>query len=309
MQPMGKWLVGLAKEILGLTYDLFKLMIPVIMLVKAIEELGGIDYISAALGPVMDLVGLPATMGLVWATTMIVNIYGGMIIFVSMPLTEPLSVAQVTVLGTMMLVAHTLPIEGRIAQKAGVSFLYLLALRIGGALVLGFILHQIYSYGNFLSQTNEALWTPAPLLDDSLQAWAMGQLVTLLQVFVIIAILVVFLRLLKWSGIEKLFARALQPVLRFLGLGERTTSITIIGMTLGLTYGGGLLINEAKKGDISKRDIFGSMSLLAVCHSLIEDTLLIVLIGGDLSGILFARVLFAAMLIALIMRLLPKPGN
>ena len=90
MQPMGKWLAGLAREIVGITYDLFKLMIPVIVLVKVIEELGGIDYISAALGPVMDLVGLPASMGLVWATTMIVNIYGGMIIFVTMPLDEPI---------------------------------------------------------------------------------------------------------------------------------------------------------------------------------------------------------------------------
>ncbi len=306
MQSMGKWLTGLAREIVGITYDLFKLMIPVIILVKVIEQLGGIDYISAALGPVMDLVGLPASMGLVWATTMIVNIYGGMIIFVTMPMTEPLSVAQVTVLGTMMLLAHSLPIEGRISQKAGIGLFYTLSLRIIGALVLGFILHQIYSSGDYLSQTNEALWTPAPVLDNSLQAWAMGQLVTLFQVFVIIAILVVFLRALKWSGIENLFARALQPILRFLGLGERTTSITIIGMTLGLTYGGGLLINEAKKGDISKRDIFGSMSLLAVCHSLIEDTLLIMLIGGDLWGILFARMLFAALLIALIMRLLPR---
>ena len=306
MHPIVKWLVNLAKEIVGLTYDLFKLMIPVIILVKVIEELGGIDYISAALGPVMDLVGLPASMGLVWATTMIVNIYGGMIIFVTMPLDEPMSVAQVTVLGTMMLVAHSLPIEGRIAQKAGVSLMYTLALRIFGALVLGIILHQIYSYGDYLSQANEALWQPTANTDDSLEAWIIGQLITLAQIFVIIAILVVFLKLLKWSGIENLFARALQPVLRFLGLGKRTTSITIIGMTLGLTYGGGLLINEAKKGDISKRDIFGSLSLLAVCHSLIEDTLLIVLIGGDLTGILYARLIFSALLIAVIMRLLPR---
>ncbi len=309
MQPLTKWLTALVKEIIGISYDLFKLMIPVIILVKMIQELGGIEYISAALGPVMDLVGLPASMGLVWATTMIVNMYGGMIIFVTMPQAETLSVAQVTVLGTMMLMAHSLPIEGRISQKAGIGFLYTLALRIGGALVLGFILHQIYSSGNYLSQTNQALWKPAPVLDDSLQAWGIAQLVTLFQVFVIIAILVVFLRVLKWSGIEKLFARALQPVLRLLGLGKRTTSITIIGMTLGLTYGGGLLINEAKKGDISKRDIFGSMSLLAVCHSLIEDTLLIVLIGGDLTGILYARMLFAVVLIAIIMRLLPRSPN
>ena len=86
-----------------------------------------------------------------------------------------------------------------------------------GALVLGFILHQIYSSGNYLSQTNEALWKPAPVLDDSLQAWAMGQLVTLFQVFVIIAILVVFLRALKWSGIENLVRSCLAACFEVFG--------------------------------------------------------------------------------------------
>lgn len=85
-----------------------------------------------------------------------------------------------------------------------------------------------------------------------------------------------------------------------MGLSERTTTITIVGVTLGLTYGGGLLINEAKKGDLTKMDVFGSLSLLALCHSLIEDTLLIMLLGADLSGILYARLIFSVILITLI---------
>jgi hypothetical protein len=299
---LGTELMQLSREIISLTFNLFKLMIPVILIVKFIEEMGGIAYISMVLGPLMDLVGLPAEMGLVWATTMVVNIFGGMILFVSMPTPEPLSVAQVTVLGSMMLVAHSLPIEGRIAQKAGVSIVYTTLLRFGGALLLGFILHKVYSSGDYLSQTNVALWSPQVVTDDSLAAWAIGQLQTLVQIFMIISVLVSFLKLLKLSGIEKLFAWVLQPLLWLLGLGQRTTSITIIGMTLGMTYGGGLLIAEAKKGDISGRDVFGSLTLLALCHSLIEDTLLLMLLGGDLSGLLYARVLFAAVMVAVITR-------
>ena len=51
---------------------------------------------------------------------------------------------------------------------------------------------------------------------------------------------------------------------------------------------------------MAKMDVFGSLSLLALCHSLIEDTLLIMLPGADLSGILYARLLFSIMLITLI---------
>jgi hypothetical protein len=294
------WLSTLIKEIFFITYNLFKLMIPIIIIVKIIEELGGIKYIAMALEPVMQLVGLPASMGLVWATTMITNIYGGMIIFMSSASNESLSVAQVTILGSMMLLAHALPIEVRIAQKAGVRIIFTLILRIGGALLLGFLLLKIYNSGDYLSQANTPLWKPPQITDDSLSTWIISQIKMLFQVFIIISILVVFLKLLKLSGIEKLFALILKPLLKILGLSEKTTSITIVGITLGLTYGGGLLINEANKGELSKMDVFGSISLLAIGHSLIEDTLLIMLLGADLSGILYARILFSVILIAVI---------
>jgi len=298
-------LILLVKEIVSISFDLFKIMIPIIILVKIIEELDGIKYIALVLEPLMQLVGLPASMGLVWATTMLTNIYGGMIIFISNT-NEPLSVAQVTVLGSMMLLAHGLPIEVRIAQKAGIRVLFTLFLRIAGALLLGFLLFKFYSIGGFLIENNHALWKPQIITDTSLLAWGLNQLKVLAQVFAVIAVLVIFLRLLKLSGIEKLLMLVLKPLLNILGLSEKTTSISIIGITLGLTYGGGLLINEAKKGAISKLDILGSLSLLALCHSLIEDTLLIMLLGADLSGILYFRVVFSLIVIAIFVRIIKR---
>ncbi len=299
------WANALTKEIFSISFDLYKLMIPIILLVKIIEELGGIEYISMALSPLMQWLGLPASMGLVWAATMLTNIYAGMIIFVSMP-TDALSVAQVTVLGSMMLVAHSLPIELRVVQKVGVRLLYTLLLRVASALLLGFLLHHIYSAGDYLSQANQSLWNPIVAVDPSIGAWLLNQLKILFQIFWVIAALVVFLKLLKLSGIEKLFIVLLKPILKLLGLSEKTASISIIGMTLGLTYGGGLLIHQAKQGNVSKLDLFGAMSLLSICHGLIEDTLLIMLLGADLSGILFARVLFSIILIALLVRIVRR---
>lgn len=302
LNPLSLYLKKLGIEIFTITYDLFKIMIPIIIFVKIIEEFGGIQYIAIALEPIMRFVGLPASMGLVWATTMLTNIYGGMIIFISNT-NEPLSVAQVTILGSMMLLAHGLPIEVRIAQKAGVRLFFTLLLRIGGALLLGFLLYKLYDAGNWLTQTNHAIWSPQIETDKSLLAWAINQLKTLGQVFIVIAVLVIFLKVLKFSGIEKLLALLLKPLLKIIGLSEKTISISIIGITLGLTYGGGLLINEAKKGNISQLDVFGSLSLLAICHSLIEDTLLIMLLGADLSGILYIRVIFSLIIITVLIRI------
>ena len=279
-------------------------MIPIIIIVKIIEELGGIEYIAMALEPFMQLVGLPASMGLVWASTMLTNIYGGMIIFISMANQESLTVAQVTVLGSMMLIAHALPIELRIIQKAGVRFLYVFLLRVIGALLIGFILHHIYSAGDYLNQANQAIWNPVLNEDKSLLAWVLNQLKTFSQVFIIIAVLMTFLKLLKISGIENIIASGLQPLLRLIGLSKNTTSITIIGVLLGIIYGGGLLINEAKSGRVSKTEVFGSLTLLALLHSVIEDTILILLLGAHISGALFFRVLFALILTSIIIRLI-----
>lgn len=298
-----KWLKSLLFDIFSMSYNLFKLMIPVIIIVKIIDEMGGIEIIGGFLEPIMNLVGLPASMGLVWASTLLSNIYGGMIIYVTMAIEQPLSVAQVTVLGAMMLFAHALPIELRIAQKAGVRILYLFALRVGGAILLGILLHNIYASGNYLEQTSVSLFIPEINPDKSLLGWILLQLKTFFKIFLVISVLVIFLSLLRLSGIEKLMAWLLKPILKILGLSEKTTSITIIGITLGIIYGSSLLIKEAQSGNISKLDVFGSLTLLALCHSIIEDTLLILLLGADISGALYFRVLSALILTTILIRL------
>ena len=128
-----------------LSLALFKQMVPAIIVVKLLEELGLVPWIGAALAPLMTLVGLPEELGLVWATAMLSNIYAGMVVYIGLADTIPtLTGAQVTVLATLMLVAHGLPVEARIAQLARVRLRATLILRIGGALLFGAVLDRLY---------------------------------------------------------------------------------------------------------------------------------------------------------------------
>ena len=115
-------------------------------------------------------------------------------------------------------------------------------------------------------------------------------------------VLLTLLKILRAIGVEQAISYLLQPVLKVLGISPKATTITIIGITLGLSYGGGLLIREAESGKVDAADIFAAISLLGLCHSLIEDTLLIMLMGADLSGILWARLLFAVVVVAILAR-------
>ncbi|CAK2896787.1 Nucleoside transporter/FeoB GTPase Gate domain-containing protein [Vibrio crassostreae] len=294
----------LLKEIFDVTSTLFRIMIPIIIVIKVIEELGGIVILSEWLSPIMESVGLPKEMGLVWATTILTNIYAGLIILISSDV--PLTVAQASVLGSMMLLAHSLPIEGAIARKAGVSWLATLSVRVGGSLVLAWLLNLSYQYGDLLNYPATVLWQPEVSTDTSYLAWALDQIKSFAVIFMVISALLLLLKILKLVGIEKLMAVMLRPFLRLLGISKDATNLTIIGITLGLSFGGGLLINEAKNGHISARDVFTAIMLLNLLHSLIEDTLLILLIGADFYTIFWGRLVFSVLVIALISNVIKR---
>ncbi|MEE4255329.1 MAG: nucleoside recognition domain-containing protein [Desulfuromusa sp.] len=289
-------------DALHASVELFKIIIPISIATRFLQQWGIVDQLGLLLGPVMELVGLPGQLGLVWATGMVTSIYGGMVVFASVAPGLELSVAQVTVLGSMILVAHGLPVELRIAQKAGTRFRAMALIRIGGALLFGWLLHMGYQLSGTLQQANHALWNPAKV-EPAWSAWVIAELRNVVMIFVIILGLMTFLRVLKKLGISDLMTRLLEPVLAVLGMGREAAPITIIGMTLGLSYGGGLIIQEAQSGRLNQRDIFSSVALMGLCHSIFEDTLLVMVLGAHVSGIFWGRLLFSLLAVFLLARM------
>jgi len=147
-------------EAFEISGSLFRIMIPLIVIVKILQETGGVAFLGKLLAPVMEIVGLPGSMGLVWATAMVVNIYAAMIVFISLIAANPLTVAQTTVLALMILVAHNLPVELRIAQKAGVRLRYMAVLRLCGAFLFGWLTFRIYHLGGWLQGLNTTKLMP-----------------------------------------------------------------------------------------------------------------------------------------------------
>lgn len=302
LAPLFGTVGNLLREAAKVYWTLLKVMVPALLIVKALEMLGMIELLSQWLSPLMSPLGLPEPLSVVWAATLLTNIYTGLVIFFEVTRDTPLTVAQVTVLGVLMAVGHSLPIEGAVARMAGVPWWLTVLLRAGGAWLLGWLLHLSYSWGGWLQHANQVVWEPA-VQDATLTAWLQGQAVTLATIFVVIFALMSLLKLLRWLGVERLIHKLLYPLLRLLGIGPAAANITVIGITLGLTFGAGLLLREARSGRLTPRDIVLTLCFLGLCHSLIEDTLLIMLMGADLSGLLWARLAFALLIIAVLARL------
>jgi len=298
----------LIHDIIAVSVPLFKLMIPVIIIVKILEEIGAVALLGQALSPFMAAIGLPEEMGMVWAATIATNIYGGFFVLYSLTDPSSFSTAQMTVLGALMLMAHGLPIEARIAQKAGVRLRSVLFLRIVGGYFMAWLLHIWYTTANYLQEPATIFWQPQSQAAD-LWSWAVGQLEGLLAVQVIIVMLLTGLKIIKLVGIERLLQALLRPILKLMGIGKEATTIALVGVTLGLSFGGGLLIKEAHSGKVSKRDIFAAITLLGFCHSIIEDTLVIMLIGAHLSGVLWFRLAFSMIMTWFMVQLMDRSND
>ena len=285
-----KLATSLIRDAGSMYWDLLKAMVPVMIVVRVGVEFGLIDVVAQGFAPLMELLGLPAATGLVWAAGMLVNTYAAAAVLIGVFPGLDLTVAQVTVLLSMLLFAHALPVEQTISRRAGISFIFSTALRIGGALLYGAILNGIYTWGGWLQQPATLSWLPTSGdVNAPWAEWAQNAVTSLFWLFWLILALVVVLKVLDVLRVTALLQRLLTPVLRLMGISEQAASLTMVGALLGLSFGGGLIIKEARKGHLAPRDIVLSLSFMALCHSLIEDTLFMMALGGDIGGLLVDR--------------------
>lgn len=279
-------------ETLEIYWVLTRIMVPITIMTELLSRMGAIEAVAPAFAPVMSLVGLPPELGLAWLSGMLVGIWGAVpLIFVLVPVSS-LSVADITVFSALLLFAHGLPVEQKIIQKAGPAMIVTTLLRIVGGVLYAFLLNGLLEAMGWLSSPVSPTWIPMSASSDWSGFFA-GLLETMLSMLVILFALSWGLEILKITGLLQLIMRALAPALRLAGIRGEAGQFTAVGLFLGISYGGGLLIREARTGAISPRQVFISCVFMGFAHSIIEDTLIVVALGADLGAVLGGRLVFA----------------
>jgi len=299
---MLKIVKGWFKQSTTTSIKIFKIMIPVTILVKILQETGLIVYIGNALAPLMSVMGLPGEMGLVWASAMMGNIYAGIIAFFSIGI--ELTVAQITVLSTIILIAHTLPVELAITHKAGMKAGTAFVFRFIFGFIAGVLLYYFYHVFDLYQHIPYGIEKMGNIYEKaSWCSWALGELKNYAIVFCYITGLIIIIDILKRVGVIDKINRWFYPVLRLLGIGKEVIPITVIGMTLGLAYGGGLIINEVQQTTLERRNVLYALMLMSLSHSVIEDSLLMIAIGARISGVLVFRFIFTLVMIYIFVKI------
>lgn len=289
-----------------LTYwELIRIVVPVTIVTEWLVRLGVIDALAPWLAPVMTTFGLDGELAFAWISALLIGIWAGVAVLFTVVPVESLTSADVTVLSTLFLFAHALPVEQLIIRRLGPGFAVTSLLRIVGGMIYAWILHAIFSVTGWLSQPVSPAWSPEGS-DTGWVGFFTGLAETLVAMFVILVIVVWLLEGLKALGFMDRLYVLLTPLFRLSGIRGRVQPLLAVGLLLGIGYGGGLLINEARQQRLDRRQVLLCCVFMGFSHAIIEDTLVVLAVGADLTAVLVGRLLFTFVATALFAALIAR---
>ncbi|MFH0921546.1 MAG: nucleoside recognition domain-containing protein [Fibrobacterota bacterium] len=272
-------------------WTLLKIMVPVSFAVALLDWTGLLQLLSTAISPAFVLFGLPGSAALAFVSGALLNCYSAIAVMITLPMTG----RETTLLALMVLFFHNIPIEAVVQKKAGSSALFMVLYRLAAALLGGVALNfMMPGHAPDFARNAAALpiVTVVPFT-QMLAAWSAKSLLLIAKITLLIVGLMTLNRFLEESRAALHLSRALGPLLRLMGLTPETGFLFVVANTLGLAYGGGVIMAEREAGKISDRDIRELNVFIATCHSLLEDTLLFVAIGASAPWITFPRLVIA----------------
>ena len=288
------------RDIISVSVNLFRIMVPTLLAVKLAQEVGFDDLLVFLFAPLMAAMDLPASLALVLVTTLLTNPYAGLIVATSLPEVSQLSVGQTSIVALFMLFTHGLPLEAMVSSRVGVRLWFVIVLRLAVGFLSAFILAKIFALtGWFSAPANITLFQIMGeniVHDTSWFGWLKDQMLGLVVVQLVIIILVASLEVLRIIRFEQLMSWGLTPILRIMGIGNRASTIAIVGVMLGLSFGSGLLMRDVATGTIPKKDVFGVVCFINLMHSVIEDTAVVALLGPSLLVIIGFRFLISVII-------------
>ena len=278
---------------------LLKITIPVSFAVTILNYFGIIAWVAFYLNPLFKLIGLPGQSGLVFITSMSLNIYSAIAVMNSLSF----NMREITILALMCLISHNLITETIIQRKTGSNALQMVILRIGMSIISAVMLNWLLPLSLTLKLNTQVHSAQSSGFIDVMKVWIGDICYLSIKIIVIVNGLMLIQKILDEFKLYDFISKAISPFIKAMGLPIKTSFLWIIGNVVGLAYGGAIMIEETEQGQISKSDTDMLNHHLAISHSTLEDTLLFMAIGVSAFWILVPRVILA-MAVVWVVRLL-----
>ncbi|TCS95109.1 nucleoside recognition domain-containing protein [Hazenella coriacea] len=287
------WKKGLQSGIRTL-WELAKIIFPITVIIQIIQYTPLMDWLTKGIAPFMSWIGLSGDAAIPLVLGNVLNLYAA----IGAILTLDLSVKEVFILATMLSFSHNMFIESAICKRVGVSTWLIVSIRIGLAMISAFLIHWIWQGGSEPA-TMVAIQEVeiAPVGWGEIIWFAVLKAANGVGMLAIIIIPLMFaIQILKDFNGLNWFASKMSPLLKPFGVTPKGSITMTSGLLAGLMFGAGLILEQAKENPLPKRDITIIFIFLAVCHAVIEDTLIFIPLGIPVIYLLLIRVMTALVL-------------
>jgi hypothetical protein len=123
------------------------------------------------------------------------------------------------------------------------------------------------------------------------------------KLILVIVPLVTAFEVLRHLPVFRRAGNVVEPVMKGVGLTRDAAIPLFTGIFLGIAYGAGIIIRVAQQKKLPDRELFLMGLFLATCHSVVEDILIFMVIGGSGTVILGLRLGLAVLLTGLMARI------
>ncbi|MDD4515098.1 nucleoside recognition domain-containing protein [Massilibacteroides sp.] len=268
---------------------LFKIILPISLLVRLLQYSGFLGIISEFFYPVFSFVGLPGETAIVFITSLFTPLYAPVALITSMSL----GLREATILALMCLLSHNLIVESSIQAKTGSSFWGITTLRILMSFVIAFTLNLVMPQDGWGTVVTTQSAENCDTIAQVFLLWFTSSMQVVLTILVIVSALMLLHYILVEFNLLNRVSSFLSPLMTIFGLPKDTAFSWLVGNLVGLAYGGGIMVEQIEEKKLTRESGRLLNIHLAVSHSLLEDTLVFVAIGIPVLWIVVTRLLFA----------------
>ncbi|HLS20656.1 MAG TPA: nucleoside recognition domain-containing protein [Bacillota bacterium] len=282
----------------NITWTLGKVIFPITLLVTILQHTPILPWVTKWLTPIMGILGLPGEAAVPLVLGNALNLYAAIGAIVTFDFT----VKEVFIMAMMLSFSHNLFIESAVAARVGVSWWLISGVRIGLALISGLLINWLWRGGSQMAQYG-FIQSPEEVVTGWSQIVIQGfykAFMAVIQLAIIVIILMMVMQYLRELGFLDKISKLLTPMTRILGMEKNASMTLVAGLTVGLAFGAGLMIQAMREDGVSKKDMILALIFLVSCHAVIEDTVIFIPLGIPVLPLLFIRLITAFVLTMII---------
>jgi len=261
-----------------------KIIVPVSFVAALIQWSGWLSQLDFLLHPLMSLINLPAAAALPIIIGVSVSFYAAIAIMIVIPFT----IEQLILIALFITIAHMLIMEGIIQHKSGLNIIKATLVRIGAAILTVLVVSQFFGDTGQSIGLPDSIAVSTPFI-EVLKGWAIDTLGLCGRIFVIIMLVMTLLYCSESLGWIKYLVKFFRPLMKILGLSDQAVMMWVTGAGFGLLYGSAVIIEEAKKGVLTKEELEHLQISIGINHSIVEETALFLALGVNPFWLLIPR--------------------